>query len=140
MRVKDEIARSWAEAQEAYRRFKRRLGMLRATESVTSLTREAYMVPFLSFMGYELEAQRSGLAVANQTQTYPISHVARNRGTTPVSIISYNDAAGLDRKPDNATRRMSAHALMQEYLNLSESLYGIVTNGHVIRVLRDSSR
>jgi hypothetical protein len=35
---------------------------------------------------------------------------------------------------------MSAHAIVQEYLNLSEQLYGLVTNGRVLRLLRDSSR
>ena len=35
---------------------------------------------------------------------------------------------------------MSPHALVQEYLNLTEHLYALVTNGHTIRLLRDSSR
>ena len=35
---------------------------------------------------------------------------------------------------------MSAHAMVQEYLNLTEQLYGIVTNGRLLRLLRDSSR
>jgi hypothetical protein len=139
-KVKDEIAYSWAEAQEAYRRFKQRSERLQAKDAATSATRQAYMVPFFSFLGYDLQQHTSGLTVTGQSQTYPISHTASNRGHTPIYIIGYNDPAGLDRKPENATRRMSAHALIQEYLNLSESLYGIVTNGHVIRLLRDSSR
>jgi hypothetical protein len=139
-KVKDEIAYSWAEAQEAYRRFKQRTERLQAKDAATSATRQAYMAPFFSFLGYDLQQHTSGLTVTGQNQTYPISHTASNRGHTPIYIIGYNDPAGLDRKPENATRRMSAHALIQEYLNLSESLYGIVTNGHVIRLLRDSSR
>ena len=35
---------------------------------------------------------------------------------------------------------MSAHAIVQEFINLNEQLYGLVTNGRVIRLLRDSSR
>jgi hypothetical protein len=35
---------------------------------------------------------------------------------------------------------MSAHALVQEYLNLHDELYGLVTNGRMLRLLRDSSR
>jgi hypothetical protein len=139
-KVKDEIAHSWAESQEAYRRFKERLERLKNDGKATSPTRHQYMVPFFSFLGYELQSHASGLSVTGQTQTYPISHTAGNRGNTPIYIIGYNDPAGLDRKPENASRRMSAHALMQEYLNLAEALYGIVTNGRVIRLLRDSSR
>jgi hypothetical protein len=35
---------------------------------------------------------------------------------------------------------MSAHGLVQEYLNLHDELYGLVTNGRLLRLLRDSSR
>ena len=35
---------------------------------------------------------------------------------------------------------MSAHALMQEFLNLHDQLYGLITDGKVLRLLRDSSR
>ncbi len=35
---------------------------------------------------------------------------------------------------------MSPHALVQEYLNLTEHLYAIVTNGIQLRLLRDASR
>jgi hypothetical protein len=35
---------------------------------------------------------------------------------------------------------MSPHALVQEYLNLTEHLYAMVTNGQQLRLLRDSSR
>ena len=35
---------------------------------------------------------------------------------------------------------MSAHAMVQEFLNLTDELYGLVTNGRLLRLLRDSSR
>jgi hypothetical protein len=35
---------------------------------------------------------------------------------------------------------MSAHAVVQEFINLNEQLYGLVTNGRILRLLRDSSR
>jgi len=35
---------------------------------------------------------------------------------------------------------MSAHGMVQEYLNLQDELYGLVTNGRVVRLLRDTSR
>ncbi|MCX6016402.1 MAG: hypothetical protein NT020_12585, partial [Chloroflexales bacterium] len=136
-RVKDDIAIRWADAQNYYRIYKQRAAVLRQTDPGTTLTRNNWMVPLLGLFGFEIESQ-SGLSINNQT--YAISHRASNRANTPIYIIGANDPAGLDRKPANATRRMSAHAILQEYLNLSESLYGIVTNGRVLRVLRDSSR
>ena len=47
----------------------------------------------------------------------------------------------LDRKrSESGGPRMSPHALVQEYLNLTEHLYSLVTNGRLLRLLRDSSR
>ena len=62
---------------------------------------------------------------------------ARN---APVHIVGYREPAGLDRKPESANVRMSAHAVVQEFINLNEQLYGLVTNGRMLRLLRDSSR
>ena len=45
----------------------------------------------------------------------------------------------LDKKPVTGPR-VSPHAHLQEYLNLTEHLYGIVTNGKLLRLLRDSTR
>ena len=59
-------------------------------------------------------------------------------GGFPILIMGYHDA--MDRKPEGNRLRMYPHALMQEYLNSTEHLYGLVTNGRVLRLLRDSTR
>ena len=46
----------------------------------------------------------------------------------------------LDKKRETGGPRLSPHALVQEYINLHEHLYGLVTNGLRLRLLRDSSR
>lgn len=134
-KVKDEIARAWADAQDYWRIYQRKLDSLREESLATTETRQQWMVPLLGLLGYQLDYQAKAAII--QDKTYAISH----RGQTPVHIIGFKDPAGLDRKPDRTTGpRMSAHALVQEYLNLSEELYALVTNGRVLRLLRDSSR
>ena len=96
------------------------------------------MVPLLGLLRYDLEYQPRGTELNGQI--YAISHHVTNRANTSVQIVGARDPAGLDKKPNNATRRMSAHALVQEFLNLHDQLYGLVTDGHVLRLLRDSSR
>ncbi len=138
-KVKDEVARAWADAQDYWRIFQRKLHSLREGSPATTETRQQWMVPLLGLLGYQLEYQAKAAII--QDKTYAISHRVANRGQTPVHIIGYNDPCGLDRKPDRSTGpRMSAHALVQEYLNLSDELYALVTNGRVLRLLRDSSR
>src|SRR5882672_1831890 len=124
-RVKDEIARAWADAQDYWRIFQRRLETLRSDSPATTETRQQWMVPLLGLLGYQLEYQPRGVELNGKT--YPISHRVTNRGNIPLHIIGCREPAGLDRKPEKAVLRMSAHGMVQEYLNLQDELYGLVT-------------
>lgn len=137
-KVKDEIARAWADAQDYWRIFQRKLDTLKPDATGTTETRNLWVVPLLGLLKYDLEFQKAGTEINGKT--YAISHRVTNRGHTPLHIVGIRDPAGLDRKPANATLRMSAHAVVQEFLNLDEQLYGFVTNGRTLRLLRDSSR
>ncbi|MEW5966017.1 MAG: type IIL restriction-modification enzyme MmeI [Pseudomonadota bacterium] len=140
-KVKDEIARAWADAQDYWRIFQRKLETLKPEAPATTETRNLWVTPLLGLLGYQLEYQAKGVELNGKT--YPVSHRATNRAHTPIHIVGYQEPAGLDRKPERThigTPRMSAHALVQEYLNLHDELYGLVTNGRVLRLLRDSSR
>jgi type I restriction-modification system DNA methylase subunit len=137
-KVKDEIAAAWADAQDYWRIFQRKIDTLKPDVTATTETRNLWIVPLLRLLGYDLEFQKAGAEINGKT--YAISHRITNRGNTPVHIVGLRDPAGLDRKPANATLRMSAHAVVQEFLNLDEQLYGLVTNGRMLRLLRDSSR
>jgi methylase of polypeptide subunit release factors len=137
--VKDEIARAWADGQDYWRIFQRKLDALPANASATTETRNLWIVPLLGLLGYQLERHDRGLDLHGKL--YPISHHAANRAGVPVHIVSVREPAGLDRRPERTSGpRMSAHGLVQEYLNLADQTYGLVTNGRLLRLLRDSSR
>jgi hypothetical protein len=137
-KVKDEIARAWADAQDYWRIFQRKIENLKPDSAATTETRQQWIAPLLGLLGYQLEYQPKGTELNGKI--YNISHAASNRSQMPVQIIGYGEPAGLDRKPERSKLRMSAHAVVQEYLNLNDQLYGLVTNGRVLRLLRDSSR
>jgi len=140
-KVKDEIARAWADAQDYWRIFQRKLETLRPESPATTETRQQWVTPLLGLLGYQLDYQAKGVELNGKT--YAISHRLAHRGNTPIHIIGARESAGLDKKPERThigAPRMSAHALVQEYLNLHDELYGIVTNGRILRLLRDSSR
>lgn len=139
-KVKDEIARAWADAQDYWRIFQRKLESVRADSPATTETRQQWVLPLLGLLGYQLDFQPKS-AEANG-KLYPLSHRVANRGGTVVHVTGYRDQSGLDRKAEqrSGALRMSAHAMVQEYLNLADELYGLVTNGRVLRLLRDSSR
>ncbi len=139
-KVKDEIARAWADAQDYWRIFQRKLETVRADSPATTETRQQWVLPLLGLLGYQLDFQPKSAEVNGKL--FPLSHRVANRGDTVVHVTGYRDPAGLDRKAEqrSGALRMSAHAMVQEYLNLADELYGLVTNGRVLRLLRDSSR
>ncbi len=137
-KVKDEIARAWADAQDYWRIFQRKIETLKPNSPATTETRQQWVAPLLGLLGYQLEYQARGAELNGKI--YSISHRATNRANAPVHIVGYREPAGLDRKPEVANVRMSAHGVVQEFINLNDQLYALVTNGRILRLLRDSSR
>lgn len=144
-KVKDEIARAWAEAQSLWAIYRRRLDHLTGVDLGTTETRNLWIVPFLGLLGYPLERPERAEVILDKT--YALSHRLPGRDGFPVHIVGPRHADP-SVPPDRSTLdvkavagpRMSPHALLQEYLNLTEHLYGLVTNGLSLRLLRDSSR
>lgn len=136
-KVKDEIARAWADAQSYWSVFKRKREVFESEtrQAGTSETRNQWMIPFIGLLGYKAEFSRSEEVMG---KSYAISHRDPNLDGFPIHIMAFKD--NLDVKRKDGGPRMSPHALVQEYLNLTEHLYAIVTNGLQIRLLRDSSR
>ena len=135
-RLTDEIARAWSDAQDYWHIFQRRGASLPDNETGATLTRKWVTDLLNELLGYELAYQQTGAVIAGKN--YPISHRAGiSEETPPVQIEGFR--ADLDRRPQ--ARRLSPQALVQEYLNNSDSqLWGIVTNGFLLRLLRDTSR
>ncbi|AFZ11466.1 putative type II DNA modification enzyme [Crinalium epipsammum PCC 9333] len=135
-KLADEIAIAWGDAKAYWAAFQRRLLRLDENDLATSITREQWAVPLLESLGYQLVYTAKAEIVDGQT--YAISHrVESGENKPPVHIIGCR--VKLEQRPPSGTPRLSAHALMQEYLNRTEHLWGIVTNGLQWRLLRDSS-
>ena len=59
-RVKDEIARAWADAHDYWRIFQRKLETLRPDSAATTETRQQWVVPLLGLLGYPIGRAPSG--------------------------------------------------------------------------------
>ncbi|MBD2714372.1 hypothetical protein KBK19_04920 [Microvirga sp. STR05] len=136
VKVKDEIVRAWTDLQDLWRVYKRQMDNVPADKSGVTETRRYWIVPLLGLLGYNAELVRE--APRLDDKTYPISHADTSRGNLPIHVMGFHDS--LDSKRETGGPRLSPHALVQEYLNLTEHLYGLVTNGLRLRLLRDSSR
>ncbi|ABQ90271.1 Eco57I restriction-modification methylase domain-containing protein [Roseiflexus sp. RS-1] len=139
-----EIAAAFNDARALWQVFQNRLERLPADDPATSATREFWVIPFLRLLGYDLRFNSRALEVDGAP--FPISHAlgadqsqdhAGAEAPVPVHIVGCRQELG--RVAPAARPRLSPHALVQEYLNRSEALWGIVTNGRTLRLLRNST-
>ena len=102
---------------------------------------------FLS-LGYQLQRQQANVEAGGTA--YDISYLCPDLGGLPVIVIGDRvvdeqgietlDRCSLDYRAKGARRKRSAHATMLEYLNATECVYGIISNGQTIRLLRNSGQ
>lgn len=134
--VRDEIGFAWAAIRAHWTAFKIRAERLSEGESGVTSTRASWMVPFFQELGYTLQFKPGAEQI--NLKSYPISHRASNLNDFPVHIMGIND--DLDKRRESGGPRLSPHALMQEYLNNSDHVYALVSNGRYLRLLRDATR
>ena len=99
-------------------------------------------------MGYKLNRQNSNITVAGTG--YDISYTCPELGNMPFVVIGENasadgsintlDKCSLDHRAKGAMRKKSAHATMLEYLNATENVYGVISNGQIVRLIRNSGQ
>jgi len=137
-RLVNEISYRFGEARrlwEAFQAWHERASRGQGFSDVTG-TRERWVIPLFELLGYSLEFNRT--ACEADGQSYPISHRAgAEPDSPPVHIAGYGQDLGM--VAPSGRPRLSPHSLVQEYLNRSESLWGVVTNGRAVRLLRDNA-
>jgi hypothetical protein len=130
------VSRSWNRLVALWRTFRGVTSESLESVSDTGPTRERWLLPLFQELGYER------LPVFRQEEktgkSFPISHF---KGSTPIHLVGFR--VDLDRRTPGVAgaARSSPHSLVQEFLNQSEScLWGFVSNGLNLRILRDNAR
>lgn len=136
-RLGDAASRKWLYLRGVYKSFRDRLAKLPETDPATSETREHWLLVLLSELGFgRVPYIRSGLDACDKTgmdKTYPISHQWEH---VPMHLIGWH--TNLDKRPTQHGR--APQSMLQEFLNVSEKhLWGLLSNGRQLRLLRDSS-
>jgi N-6 DNA Methylase len=136
-RVQDAITRSWNRLQGVWEAFRRALAELPASDqAATALTRERWLRPLLDELGFP--GLPVAKAVAIDGKDYPVSHLWG--ATVPVHLPGARVPIDKMTRGVPGAARMSPHGLVQELLNRSDDcLWGIVSNGLLLRVLRDNA-
>jgi len=142
--IRSEIEYAWSRIKLDWKHFNDKSQNLAASDPYGTTLSRKWMEQFLSSLGFELSRSKSGL-LGDNNHSYTISHTAENLDHLPIHIVgftepSYPDKNTLDIKTSGGTSKFSPHGTMQEYLNVTENIYGIATNGLFLRLIRDSGR
>jgi hypothetical protein len=129
------IGEAWTTARTKWKQFQEK--RTRITSNGFADTRKYWVKPLLQELGYELEGAEPEL-LDGSDKPFPISLRAEGLEGFPVHLVGVGQP--LDERHANGGRNQTPHALVQEYLNHSEHVYGLVTNGLQLRLLRDSTR
>src|SRR5579875_1925750 len=133
-RLNEVMNQSWQRLQTLWRRFQTARQKLPVADSGTTLTRERWLLPLFSELGYGWLTPAPPIEIGEKS--YPVSHRWNH---TPIHLVSYK--LGLDERTRGrgSTLRTSPYSLVQEVVNRApQYLWGIVSNGCVLRLVRNN--
>ncbi|WP_416982994.1 Eco57I restriction-modification methylase domain-containing protein [Streptomyces sp. T028] len=133
VRIEDAASRKWTALRAAYTSLQEELAELDGQVDPTKATR-VWLLTLLEELGYgRLAPRRRGIRLSGR-DPYQVSHQWQEH--VPVHLLGWTTrldgwSAGSSRAPQS---------MMQELLNASpDHLWGILSNGRVLRLLRDST-
>ena len=121
---------AWDRLQEAYQ------GFVAAGDTSARFTREKWLMQVLQALGYGRVQVTPGGHLDAGTDEYPISHLWTD---VPMHLLGWD--VNLDaRNPGVIGAARAPQSMVQEFLNRSpEHLWAVLSNGRVLRLLRDST-
>ncbi|WP_329084797.1 Eco57I restriction-modification methylase domain-containing protein [Streptosporangium sp. NBC_01469] len=134
-RLGDAASRRWEYLLGAYRAFRDRVDKLPDGDAATTPTRERWLQVLLGELGFgHVPYVRGGLKAGEKE--FPVSHLWHS---VPMHLLGWNTE--LDRGvPGRAETKRAPQSMLQEFLNLSDDhLWGVLSNGRQLRILRDST-
>jgi hypothetical protein len=133
-RLGEAINRSWNRLLGLWRAYSDALEERGDNDAATGLTRDRWLLPLFDELGYG-RLQRS-TAVEIEGKSFSISHAWYR---TPVHLVGAG--VSIDKRSAGVAGAAAAapHSLVQEFLNRSEEhLWAFVSNGRLLRILRDN--
>jgi hypothetical protein len=129
--VRRQASRVWQYLLEKWQEFKARVDTS-AEAASARVTRERWLLILMRELGFAHLATDASAEIGGRS--YPISH---RSGQVPVHLLGWR--TDLDHKTPQVTAR-PPQAMLQELLNRSDGyLWAVLSNGSVLRLLRDST-
>ncbi len=133
-RLSDAISGAWNVMRGRWTAFKDALNGLPEKDHAINITRDRLLLPLFQELGYGRLLTAKGTSITGSD--YPISHVW---GHCPIHLMGWNVPIEKRVAGVAGASRTNPHSLVQQFLNLSEDyLWGFVSNGRLLRVLRNN--
>jgi hypothetical protein len=134
-RLGEAAARAWAKGKNHWASFRSSVEDLPASESGVTQTRDQWLLPILRDLGFSPSFSAQAEAVG--ARRYGISH---RDGSVPIHLVSFRQSLDHGAPAASGQRRAAPHSVLQDYLNAADDvLYGILSNGYVLRLLRKNA-
>jgi hypothetical protein len=127
----------WTHLLGVYRRYRYYLAKLSDSDPAVGVTRERWLGLLLSELGYGRVPTTPAGGLVVDDKAYPVSHLW---GATPMHLLGWG--VELDKRTPGlaGAAHRAPHAMLQELLNRTDDyLWAILSNGRVLRLLRDST-
>ncbi len=133
-RVGEVVNHAWSRLLSAWKGFQEALAKLPEGDLAIGVTREKWLLPLFRALDYGW-LERAGV-LESEGKQFAISHTYRN---SPVHLMGWGMPIDKRTKGTPGAAKASPHGLVQEFLNRSDDhLWGFVSNGRVLRILRDN--
>ena len=134
-KINEEINDAWLRALRDWQNFQAVMREHHLPEHEQKFTLERWLLPlFRKGLGYGQLVPTQPIALESKGKSYPISYGWRH---VPIHLVGYHQPIDEVRRTPGTAFRNSAYSLVQELLNNSnEHLWGIVSNGRTLRLLR----
>jgi len=129
--VKDAAERHWDYLKGAWRVLRDAIGH---GSDPRGLTTENWLLPLFDEHGYgRLTRLHAGITADDSTKVFPVSHAWQH---LPIHLVPWGQK--LDERP--AAGELPPQSMVQDCLNRTAGhLWGIISNGSVLRLLRDTT-
>lgn len=130
-------ARVWLHLLGVYRRFREELARLPEGDPAVGVTRERWLSLLLQDLGYGRVSATPAGGLTVGGKAYPVSHLW---GATPLHLLGWGVELDTRSAGVAGAAQRAPHAMVQELLNRTDDyLWAVVSNGRVLRLLRDST-
>ncbi|GCF11080.1 Eco57I restriction-modification methylase domain-containing protein [Dictyobacter arantiisoli] len=134
-RLNEEINAAWLQLLPLWNNFQNEVHKSHVDGKVRELTLNRWLLRIFEIFGYgRLSPTREPIYLEGKEKSYPISYGWEN---IPIHLVGYEQDLDTVLHTPGTKFRNSAYSLVQELLNNSnQHLWGIVSNGKKLRLLR----